>query len=604
MASTSPLFNVSLLPEDVPGAQFIYPDVDRHSVVQLKRWLECRGLSMTGTKTELVERCQECIRAQQDTDISISIDNGKWYQIKVQDVLASLNSSSPCSAVTQTPTPPITGWKAFPSGNIPPTFSYGDIYQYIIASARLQPLPQVTPINDGDDDDDQDNTFSTAKPTKKGRAFFKSGHIQNIQTCSKNEYYYLKCECLPSYRLGMMYHVHVTLDNFAVIQDASCDCVGSATGRCSHIAGLLFALEDYTVNFGYTAPSCTSFSCSWNKPRNKTRNPQPAHTLQYSKKRAPNRVIDHDPCPVADQSHRADSSFATAFISSALALDTNTSWQSILEITYDDYELSNDLKLHLMDKCDVFIENVKESISEYVVGPCEVPGTVGQAISDQWHNARWYRVTASICKDCSMVSTDRGRYRLLSSHVWGIDCFNTVDMRYGSHNEKRAFEDYSLKYVETFTCLASGFWINSKYPELGCSPDGILQSLSTDVADGVLEIKCPSVLENINPTEAKEKLTKKQYYSFCSTFENGRLKLKRNHKYYFQCQMQMAICEKSFCDFVIWSPEGMSVERIPFNKLFWEQTYRLLKIFYKNILVPEIFEMRVPRKLLPFDLSK
>ena len=41
---------------DVPGAAFMYSDVEKHSAPQLPRWLECRGMKRSGTKSLLLER--------------------------------------------------------------------------------------------------------------------------------------------------------------------------------------------------------------------------------------------------------------------------------------------------------------------------------------------------------------------------------------------------------------------------------------------------------------------------------------------------------------------------------------------------------------------
>lgn len=51
-----------------------------------------------------------------------------------------------------------------------------------------------------------------------------------------------------------------------------------------------------------------------------------------------------------------------------------------------------------------------------------------------------------------------------------------------------------------------------------------------------------------------------------SDFDNqGNLRLKINHKYYFQIQMQLALYESDFCDFAVWITKGISVERIFVN---------------------------------------
>ena len=45
--------------------------------------------------------------------------------------------------------------------------------------------------------------------------------------------------------------------------------------------------------------------------------------------------------------------------------------------------------------------------------------------------------------------------------------------------------------------------------------------------------------------------------------------LSRNHRHFFQVQMQLFAANKSYCDFVVWSPEGLFVERIYPDREWW-----------------------------------
>ena len=56
MAASDPVYSIKLTIDDVPGARLKYSTITEHSVIELKRWLECRGLPMTGNKDELVKR--------------------------------------------------------------------------------------------------------------------------------------------------------------------------------------------------------------------------------------------------------------------------------------------------------------------------------------------------------------------------------------------------------------------------------------------------------------------------------------------------------------------------------------------------------------------
>ena len=81
---------------------------------------------------------------------------------------------------------------------------------------------------------------------------------------------------------------------------------------------------------------------------------------------------------------------------------------------------------------------------------------------------------------------------------------------------------------------------------------------------------------------------------FCSkvvTNQDGRssIELKRTHSYYAQVQGQMAITERKWCDFVIYTSKGISIERIRFDEEFWKNTLlpKLIN-FYDNCLCSSI----------------
>lgn len=56
MAFGGPFFNVQLNETDVPGAAFGQKTYEECTVVELRRWLECRGLKISGSRPELIQR--------------------------------------------------------------------------------------------------------------------------------------------------------------------------------------------------------------------------------------------------------------------------------------------------------------------------------------------------------------------------------------------------------------------------------------------------------------------------------------------------------------------------------------------------------------------
>jgi putative phage-type endonuclease len=103
-----------------------------------------------------------------------------------------------------------------------------------------------------------------------------------------------------------------------------------------------------------------------------------------------------------------------------------------------------------------------------------------------------------------------------------------------------------------------GFAFKKKWPYWGVSPDGLVGD------DGLIEIKCPD----------------KMYWKLMAVEKSGEAKYNENNvplhvfsSHYDQMQMQMAILDCKWCDYVVFSlAENMFyVERIDFNKAHWEE---------------------------------
>ena len=83
----------------------------------------------------------------------------------------------------------------------------------------------------------------------------------------------------------------------------------------------------------------------------------------------------------------------------------------------------------------------------------------------------------------------------------------------------------------------------------------------------------------------------------CFTVKDGKCKLKHSHDYYYQVQMQLLVSERKFCAFV-------SIERIYRDDDLIDDILKLLSLFWRRVIAPEVFEMRVPRNLYSFILPE
>ena len=134
-----------------------------------------------------------------------------------------------------------------------------------------------------------------------------------------------------------------------------------------------------------------------------------------------------------------------------------------------------------------------------------------------------------------------------------------------------------------------GFHISQSHPYLGATPDGgVFDQSNAQKEFGCLKIKCPYTHWNITPAEACSTS------GFCCSLEvysdnTPPLLLRTNHIDYAQVPGQMGIGNKQWCDFVVYTTTGIHVQRIDFDKVYWERTLLpKLTEFYDNWLGPEI----------------
>ena len=255
MASSSLRFLTVLTDEDdVPGSKF-EREPEEYTVEQLKRWLKCRGLKLSGKRDELVKRVRDCVAIGNHHTLDPSIDDGKWFAAKV---LKESSDSQPSCTSTSVPFIPSTGWRAFLSQNIPSLFNYGHVHYY-----ALESIPQVN-RNDGEDIEDGLGHM-TDKPLKNGRKYVDSGFVHDMMDMVNDNHYLVRSHVWPSMKTELPHNVVVVISlNSGAVLRASCEpCRASSLGRCSHVVAVLFSVLDYVQKHGpVLAQPCTSQECS------------------------------------------------------------------------------------------------------------------------------------------------------------------------------------------------------------------------------------------------------------------------------------------------------------------------------------------------------
>ena len=118
---------------------------------------------------------KNCISAGEQDNITICIDGGKWYALKMEKIKQNVQTQTN----TGFPLLPYSGW-----GNIlshgpqmPKHFNEGHIHHHIVESDQFLNEDTFDDKIDSDDDCDIED-LHTAKPLRKGLNYFTSGHVQ------------------------------------------------------------------------------------------------------------------------------------------------------------------------------------------------------------------------------------------------------------------------------------------------------------------------------------------------------------------------------------------------------------------------------------------
>ena len=137
-----------------------------------------------------------------------------------------------------------------------------------------------------------------------------------------------------------------------------------------------------------------------------------------------------------------------------------------------------------------------------------------------------------------------------------------------------------LKHYESYKKLKGrkpvvepcGVVINSGNFILGATPNG---KVVFDGEFGNIEVKCSEEYSNVDPKGicfiAK---------SFCLVFDDvtEKIHINKNHTYYDQIQMQLALTVQTWCNFVFYTSTGLVTDRAFYDK---EQRDKLHKSILK-----------------------
>lgn len=163
--------------------------------------------------------------------------------------------------------------------------------------------------------------------------------------------------------------------------------------------------------------------------------------------------------------------------------------------------------------------------------------------------------------------------------------FKSTATTYGCAHEKEALEQYkaiiSPKHTG-FNVKQCGLFLDEDHPYLGASPDALVECTCCGL--GVVEVKCPWCARD---AESLDELAGSS--NFCLIkLPDGSLQLSKSHQYYHQCQLQMHVTHRTYCDFIVWHTEGLHVERLSIDQQLLQQVLPKAKQFFRMCILPEL----------------
>lgn len=211
--------------------------------------------------------------------------------------------------------------------------------------------------------------------------------------------------------------------------------------------------------------------------------------------------------------------------------------------------------------------------------------TRDQCNSWMWEKHRVGRVTGSSFKlVCQTTIQKPAKSTIMKICYPEITRFESKATTYGKEMEPVALKMFieSTNAHSNFSCSRPGLTIDPLCNFFAVSPDAISKCDCCD--NRIVEIKCPFSLASADAT-IQNLLTFKDPYIL---FENGSYKMNKDHLYFYQLQIQMAVCRVKVSYFYVWSPQLQIAFEVPFEPKFWQEKSVKAFRFANMVIVPEL----------------
>jgi hypothetical protein len=373
-----------------------------------------------------------------------------------------------------------------------------------------------------------------------------------------------------------------------------CSCICPAgkgpLGSCKHIAALCYALEEFSrLKCSREFDTCTSRLQTWNQPRKRKLDPQTVYDIDFSKK-IYKRVKKKNPKPLTDPRRQCDRNndskkVNTELLEKVKVVKPDSAFFCLLsneKHPQKENAIISPIKEHPVSLTEIFnrAERVKRNLMVDEQKRQNIANaTKKQSKCKQWYLQRRIRITASKCKRALIKPTTSPTKAIREILHYNGD-YQSAMMKQGLEDEKQI----TTLYENKMGCRVNetGFIISKSHPFLGASPDG-------EVDGGLIEIK--RIFSNgLTLSDAACKR------NICNTSKNG-LVVNKNHKFYYQVQLQMFCAECEWTDLVLSDLNNLIILHIKKSGQFLSHIIPKLENFYNKHIALELAYPRVANGL-------
>ena len=205
--------------------------------------------------------------------------------------------------------------------------------------------------------------------------------------------------------------------------------------------------------------------------------------------------------------------------------------------------------------------------------------TTGQSHNNAWMAHRYGKLTSSkFGRAISVIGNPHTTniQRLRDDLFTPKNLDHVPAIKWGLDHEPVAIDAYHN--MTSNVVKPTGLWM-FRNNIMGASPDGLVYTdPHAPSAVGIIEVKCPYSLRDVT-IECNLEWHHHLSYLDCNN------ELKKTHDYYHQIQGAMAAVGVEWCDFVIWTPRNVKVQRIH-RDYGWAIRYLpQLETFFKQHIV-------------------